>query len=120
MKKISFPYVLVLTIIMLLTFSACSKDGGNGGGGGGGSTPTITINANMTYSPATLTVKQNTVINIVNADAVTHSATSDNGTTFDIEVPGGNTRTYNTPTIGTFPYHCRFHAGMAGTLVVTP
>ena len=120
MKKNSV-LVPAVGIMILLGFGACSKGGSSGGGGGGGgSNPTITINANMTYSPSTLTVKQNTVINVTNADAVQHSASSDNGTTFDIIVPATSTRTYNCPTIGTFPYHCNFHAGMAGTLVVTP
>jgi plastocyanin len=66
-----------------------------------------------------LTVKVNTVINITNNDAVSHSATSDDLTSFDKEVAGGTTVTYNCPSVGTFPYHCKFHSGMAATLTVT-
>ncbi|HUR65552.1 MAG TPA: cupredoxin domain-containing protein [Chitinophagaceae bacterium] len=120
MKRI-FYLSAVLLFTVVINF-ACSKSdsGGNGGGGGGTTTPTIRMTAAMTYSPATLTVKQNTVINLTNDASVTHSVTSDNGTTFDKDVPGGTTVTYNCPTVGTFPFHCKFHAGMNGTLTVTP
>jgi len=124
MKKIYFFGIIIIAAVAF-TAPSCSKSssttgGGGGGGGGGGTTPTIKILEGMTYSPASLTVKVNTVINITNEASVIHSVTSDDLTTFDKEVPSGNTVTYNCPTAGTFPFHCKFHAGMAGTLTVTP
>jgi plastocyanin len=119
MKRVSALSLVVAATFIMTAFTACSKSDG-GGGGGGTTTPTIRILANMTYSPATLTVKQNTVINLTNDAGVTHSVTSDDGTTFDKDVTAGATVTYNCPTIGTFPFHCKFHAGMNGTLTVTP
>ena len=121
MKRTTSAFLIVVTAFFMTLFFACSKsDGGGSGGGGGTPTPTITMTAAMTYSPATLTVKQNTVINLTNNAGMTHSVTSDDGTTFDKDVAAGTTVTYNCPTVGTFPFHCKFHAGMNGTLVVTP
>lgn len=111
-----------IAFFLIYSIPSCSKSssgGSGGGGGGGGTTPTIRISSNS-FSPASLSVKVNTTINITNNDPVTHSATSDDMTTFDREVGAGATVTYNCPTVGTFPYHCKFHAGMAGTLTVTP
>jgi plastocyanin len=118
MKRISYLSLALLFTILLNV--ACSKSGGGGGGGGGTTPPTLRMTAAMAYSPGTLTVKQNTLINLTNDAGVTHSVTSDDGTTFDKDVAAGTTVTYNCPTVGTFPFHCKFHAGMVGTLIVTP
>ena len=118
MKRIQL--IAVASVILIMTcLVSCSKSGGSGGGGGS-TTPTIKILQGMTYSPASLSVKVNTVINITNEASVQHSVTSDDAISFDKEVAAGTTVTYNCPVVGTFTYHCKFHAGMAGTLTVTP
>jgi plastocyanin len=76
---------------------------------------------NMSYSPATATLRVGQTVAWRNADTDLHTATEDS-------------RRFNTATItrgvtsapitmgaaGTFPYHCEFHPGMVGTLTVTP
>ncbi len=72
------------------------------------------------FSPATLTVKIGTTVTWKNNDNVAHTATSDNGTTFNTgDIAAGASKTYTTNLAGTFPYHCTYHPGMTGSLVVT-
>jgi plastocyanin len=119
-------FVLTAITIVFLAIS-CSKSGSNtsgttsGTGGGTGTDPnTITITG-MTFSPSTLTVKSGTVVTWKNNDAMTHTATSDNGTTFNTgNIAPGTSASYTTSATGTFPYHCSIHPGMTATLVVTP
>lgn len=111
----------LVSLFAVISLFSCNKGGGsnNTGGGPTGGNPTLNISGNS-FSPGTLTVKVGTTINIVNNDPMTHSATADNGTTFDKDVPAGSTVTLVCNTVGNFPYHCKYHVGMNGTLVVTP
>lgn len=71
------------------------------------------------YQPATLTVKAGTTVTWTNKDSVGHSATSDDGKTFDTGVFAQNETakvTFNTP--GTYNYHCTVHPSIKGTIVV--
>lgn len=44
---------------------------------------------------------------------------ADESSAFDAEVKGGGTDTFTAPTTpGSYAYHCTFHPGMHGTLVV--
>lgn len=117
-------------IALLFICFACSKSstdngyntgGGGGGGGGGGTTTNISITDNS-FSPGSISVKQGTVIKWINNGAMPHTATSDNGSTFNSGSisPGGGTYLYTANVTGSFPYHCDFHTGMTATLTVTP
>ena len=119
MKKSLF--VSVAFILISLLFVRCGKSDNNITGGGGTISSTIAING-MSFSPATKTVKIGTVVIWKNSDSYEHTATSDNGETFNTgNIPGGRNASYTTDTIGTFPYHCLIHGtAMSGTLVVTP
>jgi plastocyanin len=83
----------------------------------------ISIN-NMAFAPATITVSAGTIITWTNNDSVAHTVTSDNGL-FDsgaISAPGlysnGGTFSYTFATTGTYPYHCTYHSGMTGKVIV--
>jgi plastocyanin len=54
-----------------------------------------------------------------NADGA-HSVTANQGNLFDVRVSGGGgISTLVAPTApGTYPFHCKYHAGMVGTLTV--
>ena len=125
MKKI-LSYTSVLAFL-LCTGLSCSKGDDSptygGGGGGGGTLPTTVNILAMSYSPANVSVKVGTVVKWNNTDAASsHTATSDNGTTFSSGlIPYGGSYSYTTVTTGSFPYHCTVHGvTMAGTLTVTP
>ena len=122
MKSIKFFPAIITAGILLLVYTACSKSSSSyGGGGGGGGTTANTIKIqSMSFSPGSYSVKVGTVIKWQNDDAVSHSATSDNGTSFDLTIAAGGSATFTCNVAGTFPYHCKFHGGMTATLTVTP
>ena len=78
---------------------------------------TIVIGS-MTYTPSTLTVDPGTTVTWFNGDTMAHTATADDSSwdsgTID---PGGSfSRVFDTA--GPNPYHCSFHPGMTGTVIV--
>ena len=115
----------------LLVLAACgggstspaSSGGGGGGGGGGGVVPpgTIQATAGSVFSPSTVTIA-------VNNSVTFQFFTTTHNVTFDpvAGVPAniGNSSSTSVvrlfTTVGTFPFQCTIHAGMAGSVVVTP
>lgn len=64
-------------------------------------------------------VRAGAKVRIVNNDKVEHTVTSDDGTSFDVDVPGKSTTSFLAPaTAGSYDFHCNFHLSMHGTLVV--
>jgi plastocyanin len=82
------------------------------------STGTITIKDFAYGEP--LTVAAGATVTVTNMDSAAHTVTADEGSAFDTEVKGGGgTASFVAPTKpGTYAYHCTFHPGMHGTLVV--
>jgi len=75
------------------------------------------------YSPNPDTVSVGQAVKWKNNDgSMTHTATSNDGTTFDTGslAPGVTSGPITMSTAGSFPYHCQFHGGMVATLVVKP
>lgn len=80
--------------------------------------PTITISGMAFGDP--LTVSPGATITIVNKDTVEHSVTSDPKGPFSTDVDGGEQKTFTAPTQpGTYPFVCKYHPNMKGTLTVT-
>jgi plastocyanin len=72
----------------------------------------------MSFSPNTITVSAGETITWTNKDNVAHTVTS-NTPLFDSGSMGnGATFSFTFPSAGTFDYHCTFHAGMTGTVIV--
>ena len=79
---------------------------------------TLTISM-FAFSPAKLKVKAGQKIKIVNQDAVAHTVTSDDGTSFNVPVPGKSTVVVKAPmTAGKYAYHCTIHPTMHGMMIV--
>lgn len=79
--------------------------------------PTITI-SDMAFGQP-LTVAPGATITIVNEDKVEHSVTSKPEAGFSTDVDGGEQKTFTAPTApGTYPFVCKYHANMHGTLTV--
>jgi len=101
--------------------------GGGGGGGGGGCSPTpikVCMNA-LSFSPVSLTITAGTSVTWQNGSAVTHTVTSDAGSTLTYnsgDVVSGATFSQTFATPGTYNYHCTYHvaSGMTGTITVNP
>lgn len=79
---------------------------------------TITIK-DFAYGEA-LTVAPGATVSVTNMDTAAHTVTADDGSAFDAEVKGGGgTATFTAPTKpGSYTYHCTFHPGMHGVLIV--
>lgn len=116
-------FFLILVFCMSISTIMCSKSSSYNGSNPPpptGSTATVTITG-MAFSPASLTVKTGTTIVWKNNDAMTHTATSDDGSTFNTgNILVGYSGSATASKTGTFPYHCAIHSSMTGTITVTP
>jgi plastocyanin len=71
------------------------------------------------YSPNPVTVTAGTTVTWTNGDSIAHTATSDTAGAFDSgSIPPGGKFSAMMQTKGTVTYHCTFHAGMVGTIIV--
>jgi plastocyanin len=78
---------------------------------------TITI-SDMAFGEP-LTVSPGATVTIVNKDTVEHSVTSKPDAGFSTDVDGGEQKTFTAPTLpGKYPFICRYHPNMLGTLTV--
>ena len=71
------------------------------------------------FSPATITINAGEMVGWINEDSAQHTVTSDSGS--EINSPylsKGETYSHVFMTPGTFNYHCAFHSGMSGTVIV--
>ena len=126
MKTNNFLSLATFIFISLIFGLSCSKSNNSYGNTntpppGGGTGNTISMYG-MAFSPASKTVAKGTVVKWVNNDAYAHTATSDDGVTFDSgNIAGSGSYSYTANTAGTFNYHCTIHGTtMAGTLIVSP
>jgi plastocyanin len=57
---------------------------------------------------------------IINKDDSNHTVTADANNAFDVRISGGGgLGTFTAPTTpGTYPFHCKYHANMHGSLTV--
>jgi plastocyanin len=103
--------------------------GGNGGGGGGnnggsddsthGSGATVTAN-NYSFAPTKLTVQSGTELQLSNANANTPHTFTIDGTDVDVSLePMSNEDVKIDLDPGRYPFHCKIHPSMTGTLTVT-
>ena len=66
-----------------------------------------------------LTVAPGAEITIANNDSVEHSVTSDTAGAFDVHVDGQRRRrSPRRRQPGEYPFHCKYHPNMKGTLIV--
>jgi plastocyanin len=104
------------------TPSSPSPTPGTGGSGNAPNTVTIPSGAqskgNSAYAPNPITVAAGTTVTWTNTDSTAHTATSDNGAFDSGTIGAGGNFSFTFQTRGTFPYHCTFHRGMVGSVVV--
>jgi plastocyanin len=124
-----------LPLSLLLVVASVPVVAGCGGGSGSASSTMATQTAapsgaptksavkvdisNFAYDPDPVTVKAGGKITWTNQDPDEHTATADDGKTFDtgtLEKGDSKTVTFTKP--GTYTYVCSFHAFMHGTVVV--
>ena len=115
--------LLRVTVALLLigTLSACSNSSPSSPSNT--SSVSIPVGAQSlganSYVPNPITVNSGTTVTWMNNDTIAHTSTSDTAGVFDSgSIPAGGQFSFTTQAKGTFTYHCTFHKGMVGTLVV--
>lgn len=72
------------------------------------------------YAPPQITVARGSTVTWFNADPTIHTVTADNEAFDSGAFDERKTFQYVAAKAGTYPYFCRIHPFMKGTLVVTP
>jgi plastocyanin len=81
-------------------------------------TKTVVIQ-NFRFKPANITVKRGTKVRWINKDSIAHTATANNGRSFDSGRLGkGQRYTHTFKSAGKKKYHCEPHPHMRGTVAV--
>ena len=70
------------------------------------------------YAPNPITVSAGTTVTWTNNDTTGHTATGDGGSFNSGAIPAGGSFQFTFQNRGTFAYHCTFHPGMVGSVVV--
>jgi len=74
---------------------------------------------NFSFKPAHITIKRGTKVRWINKDSTAHTATANNGRSFDSGRLGkGKRYTHTFKSAGKKPYHCEIHSDMRGSVVV--
>jgi plastocyanin len=74
---------------------------------------------NFSFKPANITIKRGTKVTWINKDSTTHTATANNGRSFDSGRLGpGQRYTHTFKSAGKKSYHCEIHSDMKGTITV--
>lgn len=122
MKSIYLKSSLVLLVLSFFMGTLnCVKSSTSSGSVPGPGTNTINVGNNF-FSPAvdTFTLSSGTVtVNWKNNGSNVHTATSDDGTSFNTgNISPGQTKSIVFTVVGTYPYHCIHHGGMNGTVMI--
>ena len=84
----------------------------------GASGSALTI-SDFKFVPASLTVKSGAKVTVTNDDSTAHTATANDGTSFDTgNLDPGSSKTISVSKPGRYAYICSIHPFMKGTLVV--
>ena len=78
----------------------------------------IAIN-DLSFQPATLTIKVNDTVTWTNKEAMEHTVTSDTGEEVSsLSLSNGDSYIHTFENAGTYEYHCELHSSMKGTIIV--
>jgi plastocyanin len=77
----------------------------------------VTISG-LKFDPPALEIQAGDAVEWKNSDFVAHTATADDGAFDTGKMTEGQTKRVALANKGTFPYSCRFHAAMHGTIIV--
>jgi plastocyanin len=75
--------------------------------------------SNFKFTPASVAVSRGARITVANHDTTAHTATADDGHSFDTgNIDPGSSATLTLSKTGTYKYHCSIHPFMHGSIVV--
>ena len=81
-------------------------------------TVSIDNNTSTGFNPTTIIVSRGSTVTWTNNTGQTHTITNDYGKFESGDLPSGQQFSFTFYTSGTFPYHCKYHPMMKGTVVV--
>ena len=119
---------LVVIAATALVFAGCgggdspsasaNSSGSSPQAASGGSASAVKI-SDFKFAPASVTVKPGARVAVTNEDSTAHTATADDGNSFDTgTLAQGASKTISVSKPGSYAYHCSIHPFMHGTLVV--
>jgi plastocyanin len=74
---------------------------------------------NFHFKPAKITIKRGTKVRWINRDSTAHTATANNGRSFDSgRLRPGERYTHTFKSAGKKRYHCKIHPDMRGSVLV--
>src|SRR2546422_3360434 len=85
--------------------------------GSSGANANVNTSSSNQFSPSTSTITHGQSVCWQNSSSVTHTVTDD-GSAFDTNLPVGQIFVHTYAAAGDFPYHCKIHPGMTGTVHV--
>jgi plastocyanin len=124
-RPICLAVMVSLLVVLLLLLIGCGSSQGAQPGGSSATPVQGTAEVamkNRQFVPKEITITAGTTVVWTNEDSYSHTVTS--GTRgnptglFDTEVQAGGTFQYTFDNPGTYPYYCKIHPGMDGTVVV--
>jgi plastocyanin len=75
--------------------------------------------ADFAFSPADIAAKVGQVITFTNGDSAPHTATLDDGSCSTGTIAPGTSDGLTFTVAGTYPFHCKIHSSMKGTITVS-
>lgn len=119
MRPIKIFSAICLIGLAVIFTNSCSKGSSYGSSGGGVPGTNLVTIQSMQFQPATITLVAGSTITWKNMDAVAHTVTSDDGTSFDSgNISPQGTYTFTFMTVGSYPYHCSIHPSEKGTVQI--
>lgn len=104
--------IISLIICLSVSITSCKKDESATPGNG------EVLIQSMSFSPSSITITAGETVKWTNNDAMTHTVTSNDGLFESGDLANGSSFSKKFPDKGTFNYHCTYHVGMTGTVIV--
>jgi plastocyanin len=110
---------LVAVCLASLAVAACNNLVTGAADTCSGAAANVSATNGPAFSPANVTIVNGQSVCWHNTGTLEHSVTSNDNTSFNAaSLTGGQTFVHVFALPGSFPYHCRFHAGMTGVITV--
>jgi plastocyanin len=104
---------------LVVAMAACGGSStGTGTCGQSGANANVNATDTKVFSPNGTTITHGQSVCWQNNGTVSHTVTSNDGTSFNSPLGPGQTFVQTFPAAGSFPYHCTIHPTMTGTVTV--
>ena len=124
------PFRIACSVVLIVVLSACGGSSNSSAPLSPSPSPPSSTTAAVSiptgaqtlgssaYVPNPLTITAGTTVTWKNTDSIAHTVTSDAGAFNSSTLGAGAIFSFTFSAKGTFPYHCTFHPGMIGSVIV--